>query len=292
MKMLVVALVWAGILSLPVAVGAQPEPEFEDPSAKGSLIPFDHPVIPFEFLGVWADRIENCYVSADRGVQVSISARAIGKDRVAAVEGYSDHPALVATLQKRRGARRVVTLDISRGGGNIRISEPLRERTDLLLRCPPPPDGYEPPNPDEKEIAVEAGRACRTGDFVRLFAAITRSRFVQRRYFGEEIIVSSLSGNRPVSRREFGYLPLRHDDYGYRLATASDWYTQVEVEFLEAGNESMEVRWFERYPTRRDAQAAPRDRLMFRRGGSCWELSGYLTSASEPTGQPIAGPDQ
>jgi hypothetical protein len=271
MQMYLVAMVWTGALTL-----AQPgtaEPEFEDPAAKGSLFGFDHPRIPYPYEGVWADRPENCHALADRGVQVIISAGAIGHDRVALVEGYSDHSAVVVTLQGRRGKQRRVMLDISLDNQAIRIGEQVQDRSDLLYRCPPPPDGFAPENPDVRDLASEAERACKAKDFPRLFDAITRSRFVQRRYLARRILISDPSGSRSVTQSGFGVLPVRHDTYGYRLTTGSDWYTQLELEFREMEDRSIEVRWFERYPRSFAEGSALPGYLIFRRTRECWELS-------------------
>lgn len=286
MKMYAVMLVWTGLRALQASPAT--EPVFEDPSAKGSLIRLDSPDIPYEFQGVWADRLENCYLAGDRGVQASISAGAIGADRVVQVEGYSDHPAIVVTLRKRRGETRQLALDISRDGETLRMEERARDRSGLLVRCSSPPDGYTPPNPDVRDIAHVADHACKAGDFARLFVAITRSPFVQRRYFAPWIIVSDSTGARQVARREFGSLPVRHDEFGYRLAIDSDAYTELTVEFREAGDGRIEVLWFPRYPVGSDSEGALPDRLIFSKGGRCWELTGHIKSASRYAGPPAA----
>jgi hypothetical protein len=278
MKMYVVMLVWTGLRALQASPAT--EPVFENPSAKGSLIRLDSPDIPYEFQGVWADRLENCYLAGDRGVQASISAGAIGADRAVKVEGYSDHPAILVTLRQRRGGTRQLALDVTRDGKTLRLEEPTRDRSDLLVRCPPPPSGYTPPNPDVRDVALEADHACKAGDFARLFAAITRSPFVQRRFFAPRIVVRDSTGARQVTGREFGSLPVRHDDFGYRLTVGSDAYTEVSVEFREAEDGQIEVLWFPRYPVGRESEGASPDRLMFRKGGRCWELSAYIISAS------------
>ena len=278
MKMYAVMLVWTGLLTLQAPPAT--EPVFEDPSAKGSLVRFDSPDIPYEFQGVWADQQENCYLVGDRGGRASISEGAIGADRVVQVEGYSDHPAIVVTLRKRRGETRQLALDISRDGETLRMEERARDRSGLLVRCPSPPDGYTPPNPDVRDVALEADHACKAGDFARLFAAITRSPFVQRRFFAPRIVVRDSTGARQVTGREFGSLPVRHDDFGYRLTVGSDAYTEVSVEFREGKDGQIEVLWFPRYPVGHESEGASPDRLMFRKGGRCWELSGYIISAS------------
>jgi hypothetical protein len=121
----------------PLPASATEPPVFEDSAAKGSLMSAAYPAIPKDYRGHWADRLENCYATADRGQQVTISDTAIGSETVLQVDGYSDHRAIIVVLTSEDGAHSTAFLDIALDGRYISIRSQDMHDPDILLRCPP-----------------------------------------------------------------------------------------------------------------------------------------------------------
>jgi hypothetical protein len=110
--------------------------KFEDPKAKGSLMEADAAVMPERYVGHWADKAANCYISADRGVQLPISPLAFGGRELVRVEGYSDHPAVVVTVKEDDGGDEArIFLDISLDSQRLKVRHG-KTVTDFR-RCPP-----------------------------------------------------------------------------------------------------------------------------------------------------------
>ncbi len=103
---------------------------------KGSHIALDFSVLPFRYRGTWADRLENCYATSDRGRQITFSANTIGFDRIVKVEGHSDHTGVLVTVSDEGGEIDRIFLDISSAGSAITIRHAGSGAFDILMRCP------------------------------------------------------------------------------------------------------------------------------------------------------------
>jgi hypothetical protein len=132
------------------ALAAQENVAFEDPSSKGSLVDHDYNRVPRSFRGLWADRLQNCYTTADRGVQLRLSTFAVGSRHVLKVEGYSDHPAIVVTVVNDMGERERLDLDISDNNHYIRLNHRSGGEMFLLRRCPTKQDAPRPQNAEKQ----------------------------------------------------------------------------------------------------------------------------------------------
>lgn len=96
----------------------------------------DAPVMPERFVGHWADKAANCYISADRGVQLPISPLSLGGRKLVKVEGYSDHPAVVVTVKDDDSGGEVrIFLDISLDNKRLKVRH--AETVTDFGRCPP-----------------------------------------------------------------------------------------------------------------------------------------------------------
>jgi hypothetical protein len=110
--------------------------QFADPDARGSLIAYDRPHIPERFHGLWADRLQNCGAVGDRGVQMAIAGQSIGTAHVTAVEGYTDHPAIMVTLDQPDPGQDQLYLDMSLDERWLNIQTGYGRQETRLRRCP------------------------------------------------------------------------------------------------------------------------------------------------------------
>ena len=268
----ITALAIACISWPPLAASERSAIEFTDPSAKGSLMFFDLPLIPQEYHGVWADRLSNCYISADRGVQASISAGAIGQERVTSVEGYSDHPGVIVTLTRDGGEHRRLALDISLDGRHVQIRDLKSERENLLQKCPPPPSGYLPPNPDVRQWFEAAQQACKTRYFPDFFEAVARSREVQRQFLAPRITVLGAEGRQPIPRKQYRQLPIELRDTSYILTDRSNGIVDVVVEIVERNGGIRQVNWYQVDGAGDRIADGYSGWLLFEKANVCWVL--------------------
>lgn len=97
---------------------------------------YDRPLIPLRFHGLWADRQESCGLTGDRGVQMRISAQFLSSAQVTAVEGYSDHPAIMVSTDHPDPAQDQTYLEPSLDGQSLKVNSGYGRPETRLRRCP------------------------------------------------------------------------------------------------------------------------------------------------------------
>lgn len=105
-----------------------------DPVRRGAMVQAEFDRIPQQYVGNWADKPENCGVSADRGRQAVIGPESIGEARVIRLFTYSDHPSLVVELDAGEGEPVTLSLNLSREGAYLSIGRE-QSRAEVLVRC-------------------------------------------------------------------------------------------------------------------------------------------------------------
>lgn len=272
-----IAVLWA---SPPVSL-AQSAVQFEDPAMKGSLTAFDYPTIPPEYHGTWADRSANCYATSDRGRQVTLSASAIGFDRLLKVEGYSDHPAVLVTAQSAEEGVIRVFLDISLDRSHIEIRRAGADAAEVLIRCPPPSAVADPASIADDGWLSQAEGACQSGEFGLFLEAFMSSEFIERRYLAPRIRIVTPAKATSVPAHQYRPVPIRSLDYSYVLNDGS-FAQKVSAEFtaLPDGGYRLDWRRTSHDPSE-DADEVdqatglygPPGWLIFERTATCWQLA-------------------
>ena len=109
--------------------------QFPDPGERGSLIIYDHPVMPERYRGLWANRLESCGAVGDRGMQVEVSAQMVGTANITRIEGYSDHPAIVVSTDHPDPGQDRLFLDLSIDQRWLKLSMGYNTPDVMLRRC-------------------------------------------------------------------------------------------------------------------------------------------------------------
>ena len=251
---------------------------FEDPAAKGSLMAFDTVAIPLAFHGTWADKIENCYAVSDRGRQVSIAPIAIGFAPVLKVEGYSDHPAIVVTLQSGEGGSQRVTLDIALDGKHISLMAAGRDAADILVRCPAPWAHTPATNIVDAGWLEQADGACRSRYFELFLEAFLASPAVRSRHLAPRILVSTPGRKRSVPNHQYLRIPIRMLDYVYVINDGSPRPETLKVDVLLRPHGEYRVAWVRAtYDGRGEGEIVETyglpGQLTFAPHAGCWRLT-------------------
>lgn len=271
----------AALLTISSGALARDPVRFEDPEMKGSLIAYDYPVLPSEYHGTWADFAANCYATADRGRQVTLTENAIGFDRFVKVEGYSDHPAVLVTARSQDGEFVSVFLDISLDGTHISVRPAGTEATEVLVRCPPPTEHSESASIAHEGWLSQVAGACQTGEFSFFLEAFMYSDFVQRRYLAPRIRIISPARTVSIPAHQYRPLPIRQLDYRYVLNDGSKTPVEVTVSELDGGGYRLDWQRKDRaddetYPSDEEEEApklfGPPGWLIFERTPDCWQL--------------------
>ncbi len=122
-----------GMHGLPSSSARAGAPEFADPAFKGMPFPFDHRAIPAAYHGIWTGKPADCRRAAK---QLRITRTTLGGQRIGALHGYSDHPAIFVRLRHARNRGLGIELDISQDGRWLRRSDGYGSEPILLQRCP------------------------------------------------------------------------------------------------------------------------------------------------------------
>jgi hypothetical protein len=231
------------ILSFSFPADATDKPVFEDPAMKGSLAWKDYPSISAEYRGHWADRIENCYASADRGRQVNISDIAIGFETVLQVEGYSDHPAVAVSLLSEDGTRYRLLMDISLDNKFLSLQREGIEPPLLFSRCPEMTRPTHLYNEADAGWGNQARGACQSNQFDMFFEAFVASKWVQRHSLAPKIRIVTPGRSRSKRSHQYLRLPIRLIDYHYAINDASRAPEHVTTEIVSLPNGAYRVNW-------------------------------------------------
>lgn len=269
--------VLAGVLVAAQAVSL-PLPHFDDPAERGAPFFTETPRISRAYRGTWADRIESCYATSDRGRQVEIGLHAIGRHAVRRTSTFSDYPAMIVEVANDEGDVQTVHLDLSEDGNFLKIGESGKD-DDVMVRCPPPSDLDAQDMTEPSSWEVQAQAACAVRDFDSFFEAYMASPPVQRAHRARRVKMTGSAGPRgpdPQSHDELPpFLMTEYGRYVARGAAPDADMSPVAVDLVPYGRGRWRVEWspakfFEDGSV--DYRFGPAGWMLFDRRAGCWTL--------------------